>query len=252
MTPSPPNDDLFAEAIFHLRQQECHWEQQLEYALGHPADLAMDYDALHERYELVRPFIHRILTGTLGALSKVGFDPALRAQLSARVNCVIVTVSAPGQGYSVGFADQLVLFQGPLTEGPEDPAAAFEAELRRALNQAESASPPMADLYERAGRELARLDKVLREVGLWPGEKPPGPLEVRGAFGCENMTFAQWLAWVLMPRLREIIDQRGDFPANSQLAVYAARELNGLPGEGDVHAVLAAIDELASRFNSEI
>lgn len=238
MSGGPYNEDLFDEAVARLRETECYWEQQLEYALGHPADLALDFDALGGRYELVRPFVHRAVAGALGALSKVGFDPATRTMLGDAVHCVIITASAPGQGYGVGLGDRLMLLQAPLAEGPEDPVAEFEAAIRRAL------AP--ADRYARIALEMARLERVLRDAGLWPGEPPPRPIEVKGAFGCENMAFTQWLAWVLIPRLCEIIEQRGTFPASSQLATYAIRELSSLGGENEVYEVLDAIDKLVN------
>jgi uncharacterized protein YqcC (DUF446 family) len=91
---------------------------------------------------------------------------------------------------------------------------------------------------------MLRLEAVMRSAGIWPGKQPAGEIEVRGAFGCENMSFAQWLAWVLIPRLRDIVDERGEFPEGSMLGPYAIREFSGLPGEAEVHDVLYAIDEL--------
>jgi uncharacterized protein YqcC (DUF446 family) len=48
------------------------------------------------------------------------------------------------------------------------------------------------------------------------------------AFFGDTMTFYQWLQFVLLPRVREIIDQHEDFPAKSAVGAYAVRELDGL------------------------
>lgn len=236
MTTDPNSGDLYDEAIWRLKQNYDNWKMQLDYAVGHPCDLAIDFDCLRERYELVRPFVHRAIAGALGAMAKVGFDPAMRAALGASVSCLVVTASWPGQACSAGISARLLLLAAPLEDGPEDPTEALAAEIRRTLFP--------ADPYQRAEREIVRLEWVLRQAELWPGEPPPGPLEVRGAFGCENMSLAQWLAWVLLPRLGEISATRGEFPRSSALAIHAAREFSGLPGEGEIHEVLRAIDEL--------
>jgi hypothetical protein len=40
------------------------------------------------------------------------------------------------------------------------------------------------------------------------------------------------------------IAQHGEFPGNSQTAVYCVRALDGSPGGGEVHDVLSAFDTM--------
>ena len=100
----------------------------------------------------------------------------------------------------------------------------------------------MNDNYQKAADFMTQLEKTLRDADRWPGDKPAGEIEVRGAFGSENMSFMQWLAWVLIPRVRQIIAEKGKFPSASQIASFAIRELDGDPACGEIHDVLYEFD----------
>jgi uncharacterized protein YqcC (DUF446 family) len=112
-----------------------------------------------------------------------------------------------------------------------------------------SAFPPqlkgkttMSDSYVIAADHMNKLETELRSANLWPGEKPPGEIEVKGAFGGQNMAFEQWLAWILIPRVRQIIAERGAFPKNSSVAAYAVREMDTTPNADCVLRELSAFD----------
>ena len=70
-----------------------------------------------------------------------------------------------------------------------------------------------------------------------------------GAFGENTMTFAQWMQFVLVPRLRGIVRDRDEFPSGSELAVYAVRALDGDPDAERLHDLLYQIDRLVSRVH---
>jgi len=71
-----------------------------------------------------------------------------------------------------------------------------------------------------------------------------------GAFGANTMAFEQWLQFVLLPRLRDIVTERGEFPQGSMLAAYAARTLDGDADSGRLQALLREVDELVERANA--
>ena len=72
-----------------------------------------------------------------------------------------------------------------------------------------------------------------------------------GAFGENTMTFDQWLQFVLVPRLYEIVRDREALPTRSQLAAYAVRALDGDPDPGQIHDILYEIDRLANGDEDE-
>jgi uncharacterized protein YqcC (DUF446 family) len=98
------------------------------------------------------------------------------------------------------------------------------------------------DIYSAGARFIRDLEAALRECDMWPGKKPPGELEVRGAFGSENMAFNQWLAWIMIPRVNEIVETRGSFPSGSNVAAYAVREWDGTDS-GRVIDILRRFDD---------
>jgi hypothetical protein len=65
-----------------------------------------------------------------------------------------------------------------------------------------------------------------------------------GAFGENTMAFEQWIQFVLVPRLRGIVRDRGEFPSASQLAVHAVRALDGDTDAERLHELLDALDRL--------
>jgi uncharacterized protein YqcC (DUF446 family) len=254
------NAENFRGAVEHLRSVEDAWRQQLEFALGHPAALHLDYDALNGNYDLVQPFIHQALSGALGAISMVGFDPAWKPKIAVAQQ-IVITLPPAGEETSATMDGETLVVRVKLgPEGPP-PVAAVAAAIKAALGgdgvpaapaQAAadpwSPAPPPADPYATADEFMTRLEAALREVELWPGEKPPGPLEVKGAFGSGNMAFEQWLAWVLVPRVRQIVAERGDFPNGSAVATYARRALDGVPGADRVVDVLYEFDTFVDRL----
>ena len=70
-----------------------------------------------------------------------------------------------------------------------------------------------------------------------------------GAFGEHTMAFERWIQFVLVPRLRGIVRDRGEFPSGSQLAVHAVRALDGDTDAERLHELLDALDRLVERVN---
>jgi uncharacterized protein YqcC (DUF446 family) len=73
--------------------------------------------------------------------------------------------------------------------------------------------------------------------------------ENMGAFGENTMTFDQWMQFVLVPRLREIVRDREEFPSGSELAAYAVHALGGDPDFESLHELLYEIDQLVEPVN---
>jgi len=104
------------------------------------------------------------------------------------------------------------------------------------------------DRYAQAADYMDRLEHVMKEQDLWPGDMPAEEIEVKGAFGSENLAFEQWLGWVLIPRVREIVETRGDFPNGSAVAAYAVRAFDGYPNAGPVNDLLFSFDEFVNEM----
>jgi uncharacterized protein YqcC (DUF446 family) len=235
--PGVTNETLFRDAVTGLESAVPAWEMQLEMALGHKTPLTLSWDSLGGRYELVQGMVHVGVVQSLGAVCAVGFDPATKDTLSQRVKAVRVEHRAgaePGSRVALD-SDELVFSLDMAQEVTGPPDGSLGDELRRLLESPRAG----VDRPQAALAYMSRLEDAMRRENLWPGDAPAGPIEVRGAFGCENMAFAQWLAWVLIPRVKEIVASGGSFPAGSQVGAYAVRELDG----ADAPEVIALLSE---------
>jgi uncharacterized protein YqcC (DUF446 family) len=106
----------------------------------------------------------------------------------------------------------------------------------------------MPTLHESTARTIAAIESEMRRIGLWQEEPlPPEAYDFRSAFGMDTMAFTQWLQFILIPRVRSIIEEGGSFPAESHVAAQAVRELDGHP---DASALMSLLAEFDALFNT--
>jgi uncharacterized protein YqcC (DUF446 family) len=99
--------------------------------------------------------------------------------------------------------------------------------------------------HARVAALIAAIEAEMKRIGLWQSE--PLSEEARSspaAFFGKTMTFPQWLQFVLVPRARQIIAERGSFPRRSDLAVMAVRNLDGMHEAEDLTRMLAELDRV--------
>ncbi len=79
-------------------------------------------------------------------------------------------------------------------------------------------------LHERASAAIDAIEAELKRLGSW-SETPPDPSRLvdPGPFGMNTLAPEEWLQFVLVPRVREVVRTRGNFPSDSQVAVWAVR-----------------------------
>jgi uncharacterized protein YqcC (DUF446 family) len=102
--------------------------------------------------------------------------------------------------------------------------------------------------------KVAEVEGEMRATGLWQD----GPLRAeqygfRQAFGADTMSFAQWLQFILVPRVKAIIESGGEFPPKSQVGDKAFREFVMWPSQGDldVEKLVRLLNEFDALFNGE-
>jgi uncharacterized protein YqcC (DUF446 family) len=114
----------------------------------------------------------------------------------------------------------------------------------------------MKDRYEQAGEKLEEIANELKGLGAWQGEPPPPEkLQFSHAFAMDTMSFEQWLQFVLVPRVRGIIEEKGEFPDDSSLGAKAHREYvmwGGDPRYGRLVDLLFEFDSLIRLFKMEV
>lgn len=83
------------------------------------------------------------------------------------------------------------------------------------------------DKYQQATAYADRIESEMRSLGLWQEQRPPdSAFQSQRAFFADTMAFTQWIQWVLLARVRQVVAERGSFPAHSQVSAYAVREFD--------------------------
>ena len=113
----------------------------------------------------------------------------------------------------------------------------------RGAAPAVSHAPPS---HEAVAAKLDEIEAEMKRIGMWQ-EQPPRPeqFSFTQAFAMDTMAFEQWLQFVFVPRVREIVATRGAFPPHSQVAVQAVREFDAHPLDTSrLHTLLHEFDRL--------
>jgi uncharacterized protein YqcC (DUF446 family) len=101
-----------------------------------------------------------------------------------------------------------------------------------------------SSLQPEVTRYADRIESEMRRIGLWQNEPlRPEQMEFTQAFAMDTMTYAQWLQFVFLPRVREAA-AANQFPSSSSVGAQAVREFDGSPEAGDLITLLAEFDDL--------
>jgi uncharacterized protein YqcC (DUF446 family) len=100
-------------------------------------------------------------------------------------------------------------------------------------------------IYSLVAEKAGEIEAELKRLNRWSNEPlPPEYFESMGAFGSNTMTFEQWIQFVLIPRIDEIVISKGVFSSNSQLSRYAVRVFDGDTDADYLSDLLYQLDDL--------
>ena len=69
---------------------------------------------------------------------------------------------------------------------------------------------------------LVDIEREMRGAGLWQQEPPPkDALASTMPFAIDRLSFPEWLQWILLPRMREVLESGQPLPARCQIAPAA-------------------------------
>lgn len=105
--------------------------------------------------------------------------------------------------------------------------------------------PESPEKYTAVAKNADEIEAELLRLGWW-SDMPPTQeaIDQMGAFGQGTMTFANWLQFIFLPRVRELIEERGEFPSESNVGAYAVREFDGQDEASALVSLLIAFDGL--------
>lgn len=97
--------------------------------------------------------------------------------------------------------------------------------------------------------KIAQIEAEMKRIGVWQ-DQPPAPEQMRfeRAFGADKLAFEQWLQFVLVPRVKAIVDGGGQFPTGSEVATQAFREWKMWGDRTNVDALLELLREFDALF----
>ena len=85
----------------------------------------------------------------------------------------------------------------------------------------------MHDIPDRIADVLLEVEANLRLTGRWDSNRPSeDALLSHQPFCLDTLRFEQWLQWVFLPRMQQILEQRRPLPARSGIFAYAEESLN--------------------------
>lgn len=103
-------------------------------------------------------------------------------------------------------------------------------------------------LYAFVSAKAKEIENELRRLNRWQTDPlPDEKFTDMGAFGTNTMSYEQWLQFVLIPRISEIIESKEAFPEESQLASYAIRYFDGDYDSGPLQRILYDLDLLINK-----
>lgn len=70
--------------------------------------------------------------------------------------------------------------------------------------------------------------------------------ENMGAFGTNTMTYEQWIQFIFIPNVQDIIQTEGEFPSASETGAYAVRYFDG---DRDASQLITLLSEFDDYFN---
>lgn len=103
----------------------------------------------------------------------------------------------------------------------------------------------LMSMYQDVQTKLDEIVAEMKQIGLWQDEPlEPEKYDFRSAFAMDTMAFSQWLQFIFVPRVEQILVSQSTFPTRSQVGVQAIREFDGIPEATHLVALLCAFDEL--------
>jgi len=107
------------------------------------------------------------------------------------------------------------------------------------------------DVYTLAVTKANEIEAELKRLNRWTNEPlPPECFEEMGAFGSNTMAFEQWIQFVLIPRIQDIVSTKGEFPSDSQLSRYAVRVFDGDTDADHLRNLLYQLDDLINEADT--
>jgi uncharacterized protein YqcC (DUF446 family) len=107
----------------------------------------------------------------------------------------------------------------------------------------------MQPAFDIVSYKIDEIEAEMRRMGMWQNEPlTPEQLDFKKPFGMDRLAFEQWLQFVLIARVREIVAGKGKFPTGSQVGDQAFREWVMWGSRQDVDPLIKLLREFDALF----
>jgi uncharacterized protein YqcC (DUF446 family) len=100
---------------------------------------------------------------------------------------------------------------------------------------------------EAVRQKIDAIENEMKRIGEWQNDPlPDEAYDIQEAFGTDKMSLSQWLQFIFIPKVRELLETNGPWPELSQVGTYAAREylfLQPLPSNPQEYSTQGSVDQ---------
>ncbi len=101
--------------------------------------------------------------------------------------------------------------------------------------------------YSKLASLVTAIEAELKSLGAWSTTPlDPEKLVDMGAFGSNTMAFEEWIQFILLDRINEIIRSKDALPSESMVATYAIRQFDGLDDYNHLLHLLQQLDDMCN------
>jgi uncharacterized protein YqcC (DUF446 family) len=111
-----------------------------------------------------------------------------------------------------------------------------------------------ASVRDRLGELLRMLEREMRSQGRWETRRPSDQaLRSTEPFAVDTLEFDQWLQWIFIPKLHELLVMQLPLPGDCAVGPMA-EEVYGAdnPVAGRITLIVSEIDSLLSRHGADL
>ncbi len=84
----------------------------------------------------------------------------------------------------------------------------------------------MSNPASQAADLILAIEQQMRHLSLWEAQPPPAEaLASPLPFCYDTLRFEQWLQWIFLPRMKQVIEQDSGWPERSDIAPLAEHHL---------------------------
>ena len=101
------------------------------------------------------------------------------------------------------------------------------------------------DKYRHSQLLLEKLEVVMHEAGLWESVAPSqASLASTEPFAVDTLTCSQWLQWIFIPKMTQLVTMQLPLPAHLELSPYVEEAMKHDKGVDTILRVTRELDNL--------